>query len=105
MNARIYTADDFVEVFGDNYGAVNGATPGLMIPLNALHSAAEEIGVLSLAANEQHVDFEIVLIRLARRMELAAELGHVEILALVARVQQLEAKLAATAEAKLVAVQ
>ncbi len=96
MNARVYTASDFATAFGDNYA---GGPPGLMIPLNALHSCAEELNVLSLAADEQHVDFEIVIVRLARRMELAAELGHKEILALLARVAELETQLEAKGEA------
>ena len=52
MNAPTYTADDFAEAFGGNYGAPPGTSVGLVIPLNALHSCAEELNVLSLAANE-----------------------------------------------------
>ena len=96
MNAPAYSAADFAAAFGDNY---SGGAPGLMIPVNALFSCAEELSVLSLAANEQHVDFEIVLIRLARRMNLAAELGHGELLALLERVAELEAQLAVKAQA------
>ena len=100
MNAPTYTASDFAVAFGDNYVPADGVTEGLLIPLNALHSCAEELGVLSVAANEQLVDFEMVLIRLSRRMELAAELGHGEIVAMAARVRALEAELAAKTAAQ-----
>ena len=95
MNAPNYSASDLAAIFGDNYSPSGGVSAGALIPINALHSFSEELGVLSLAANEDHTDFEIVLIRMARRMGVAAELGHTEILAMAARIEELEAQLAA----------
>jgi len=98
VNAPVYTADDIATAFGDTY---SGKPAGLMIPLNALDSCARELDVLALAgaAEDGHVDFEMVLLCLSRRMKLAAEVGHKEIRALLAHVAELEGKLAEKAEA------
>lgn len=92
MNALTFKAAEFSALFGDNYAEPPGISPGVMLPLNALHSCAEELNVLSIASSEDHRDFEITLIRLARRMEIAAEIGHKEMLSLLEHVQWLETK-------------
>ena len=99
MNARVYSAADFVEAFGNNYAEhIDASERAAWIPVNALWSTAKELSVLvsEIESDTPHRDLGMHFIWLSKRLEVAAEIGAAEIRALQARVKELEAKLAAT---------
>lgn len=80
--------------FGDNYGCTEQRA--IAIPINALYSGAQELLVAARSVDDDDQALAMTLIYISRRLEIAAGIGMTEVNALLKRVDELEAQLAAT---------